>query len=801
MVPRCRPALVPLALLLLFAAAVARAGWPNPTTEHVPLCTASGTQGLYDVVTDGAGGAIVAWVDQRTGTRLVYAHRVSATGVPMWAVDGVPVCAVTSWKGYVEMIPDGAGGAFVVWTDERSGTQKVFAQRIAPNGKSLWTSTGVPVATSTSVQFVPRMVSDGADGVIVVWRDHRSGSYQLYAQRLDGGGALQWASGGLAICTSAVSLYSHQVIENGRGGAIVVWADSHGGTRDIYAQYVTGTGVVGWALDGVVVCDAAGSQNLSSVVADDAGGAFIAWDDLRTGDFDVYAQRIDSFGDAMWTADGVAVTSLTSQQESARLVRDGGTGVLVAWSDTRADLDDIYAQRLSGAGAAQWTANGVVVSAADDAQRYPRMIPDGAGGAVVVWEDLRFDGTSIYAQRVNSSGTMQWTANGVEVCRGTLALAFGIVPDDAGGFIAAWDDNRSGVASEYDIYAQHVDPWGYLGAQPTIAGVGDVRGDQGGVVRLSWYASPLDLFPSYSIYAYDLYRAVPADLATHMAASGRTVIDEGDAEFTATPGTLLRRTTAQGVQFWEFLESVLARHLSGYSYLAATTCDSMPGANPLTSFMVVARNSGTTRWWCSDPDSGYSTDDLAPVAPAPFAGAYAGGAATLMWGANAEADLAGYRLYRGTSAAFAPGPANLVAALAATAYVDPAGEPFFYRLTAVDTHGNEGPPATVLPSGALAVDGPGLPRELALSASSPQPARGATTLRLALPRAAQVRLAVFDAQGRRVRALLDEPRAAGEHALRWDGRDDAGRAVPSGLYLLRAEVEGRAFLRRVAMLR
>jgi hypothetical protein len=192
-------------------------------------------------------------------------------------------------------------------------------------------------------------------------------------------------------------------------------------------------------------------------------------------------------------------------------------------------------------------------------------------------------------------------------------------------------------------------------------------------------------------------------------------------------------------------------------------------------------------------------DNLSPVTPAPFTGSYAAGAAALHWQPNREPDLVGYRLYRGTSASFATGPASLVAAVEDTSYVDGVGEPYWYKLTAVDVHGNESPVATLLPSGALAVDD-ARPAALALAAQ-PNPARSVTTLRFALPRAGAVRLALYDAGGRRVRTLVEGARAAGEHVALWDLRDDAGRSVGAGLYFATLEAEGARVTRRVMALR
>lgn len=162
-------------------------------------------------------------------------------------------------------------------------------------------------------------------------------------------------------------------------------------------------------------------------------------------------------------------------------------------------------------------------------------------------------------------------------------------------------------------------------------------------------------------------------------------------------------------------------------------------------------------------------------------------------------DLAGYRLYRGSSASFQPGPTNLLSALTTTAFNDPAGMPFYYRITAIDVHGNESPSALLLPSGTLGVDGSQW--RPALAPPVPNPARGSTTLAYAVPREEVVRLALYDVDGRLVRMLFDGVEPAGEHVVTWDLRDQAGRAVGAGLYLARFEAAGRVITRRVMAIR
>lgn len=89
----------------------------------------------------------------------------------------------------------------------------------------------------------------------------------------------------------------------------------------------------------------------------------------------------------------------------------------------------------------------------------------------------------------------------------------------------------------------------------------------------------------------------------------------------------------------------------------------------------------------------------------------------------------------------------------------------------------------------------------ALSQPSPSPFRDRTTFHLAVPSRAHVTLAVHDVLGRRVRLLADGVREPGSYAESWDGRDDAGRSVSTGVYFLRTTAAERVATRKVVVLR
>jgi hypothetical protein len=428
--------------------------WAKENPENVAIDTAAGDQYDIALISDDSGGAIMAWTDKRSGNSDIYVQRVNSTGVPQWAADGVAISTVSGDQYGPTLISDGSGGAIMAWTDNRSGNSDIYAQRVNSSGVVQWTVDGVAISTAASIQASPKIISDGSGGAIITWYDDRGGNYDIYAQRVNSTGVPQWAADGAAISTAANSQYKPTLISDGLGGAIITWTDDRSGNYDIYAQRVNSSGAVQWTADGAAISTAADSQNEPTLISDGSGGAIITWYDNRSGNPDIYAQRVNSSGAVQWTADGAAISTASGEQYEPCLISDGSGGALITWFDYRSGDWDIYAQRVNSSGIVQWTADGVAISVAADEQSYPQIVSDGSGGAIITWQDYRDGGYDIYAQRVNSSGAAQWPADGA-----AISTASGdqknpeLVSDGSGGAIILWFDNRSG---NYDIYAQGV---------------------------------------------------------------------------------------------------------------------------------------------------------------------------------------------------------------------------------------------------------------------------------------------------------------------------------------------------------
>ena len=459
------------------------AQWTTDPAGGIPLCPADGTFTPCSV-SDGAGGAITVWEDRRSGWGDIYAQRISASGHVLWNPSGVAICTAYLYQMAPKVVSDGAGGAIITWNDQRSGV-RLYAQRIDRNGVLGWAADGVEICTVADANpGYPQIDGDGAGGAIITWSDYRNGFGSVYAQRINDLGAVQWPANGVVICTGTTfnGDIRPTIVGDGAEGAIITWNDNRvdgGNSCDIYAQRIGALGVVGWAVNGVAICTAANSQTIPAIVGDGVGGAIITWQDGRVHPMtpDIYARRINASGVVQWTADGVAICSAGGGQYEPKIIGDGIGGAIVAWGDRRNGYTiAMLAQRVSASGFVQWTADGVRVCIEDAWTGSLAIVGDGAAGAIIAWTryipPYTNDG-DIYAQHLSASGVAQWAVTqGVAICTApNMQNATTIVDDGAGGAVIAWSDSRSGTS----IYAQRVQAngqlGGYVASVPEAAGV------------------------------------------------------------------------------------------------------------------------------------------------------------------------------------------------------------------------------------------------------------------------------------------------------------------------------------------
>ena len=452
----------------------ALAAWPSDPTVNLPVCVAANDQQWPKIVADGAGGAILTWQDQRGGVDTdIYAQRVRSNGAVdhAWPVDGRALCTATGNQQFPVLVSDGAGGAIVAWQDRRGVDLDIYAQHVRADGTvdPAWPTDGRAVCTATGDQQAPVILADGSGGAIVTWWDFRSGAdFDVYAQHVLATGAVDpvWPPDGRALCTAAGNQISARIVTDGAGGAIISWQDARGGaTYDVYAGHVLANGTTdpAWPANGLALCTAAGNQQVPEIVSDGSGGGVVAWQDQRNGiNYQIFATHVMVNGqvDPAWPVDGRPLAPGTWDEFTPTPVQDGAGGAIVAWEDRRdyaTSGQDIYASHVNANGVVDpaWPTLGRALCTASGMQQIPAIVA-AEGGAIVAWEDDRGATWDLYATHVRTDGSLdaQWPANGTAVSTASGdQLTPKIATDAANGAIIGWQDTRNG---NIDVFAQRV---------------------------------------------------------------------------------------------------------------------------------------------------------------------------------------------------------------------------------------------------------------------------------------------------------------------------------------------------------
>ncbi|MGB3946408.1 MAG: T9SS type A sorting domain-containing protein [Bacteroidia bacterium] len=436
--------------------------WNQNPSLSTPVSVFSAGQKELHCVVDGKGGIIITWEDNRNNngnSTDIYAQRLDQSGIPKWTSNGIVVCNNIAKQKNTSIVASSDGSAIITWEDDRAGNTDIYAQKIDSTGNPLWATNGVVICNKATTQNNPKVVSDNAGGAIIVWEDSANFYYDIYAQRINNLGVIQWTNNGVAICTSVNQQINPKIEEDGAGGAIITWQDRRNSNDyNIYAQRVDSNGQNLWTANGVVVCNALNTQNNPRIEPDGANGAYISWVDKRNGiDYDVYLQHINSNGTSTWTNNGVVVCNATGNQSGVDMKYLGTNGILISWKDSRLGLNSqIYYQLITTQGSPVVAQNGVQLSSGIKAAN-TNAILSANGEGVVVWQDsISLTGWDIMAQKISANGTILWSAGGNIVCNAPNdQVNASNVSDNNGGAIFAWEDYRNN--SDYDIYANRIE--------------------------------------------------------------------------------------------------------------------------------------------------------------------------------------------------------------------------------------------------------------------------------------------------------------------------------------------------------
>lgn len=533
-----------------------------------------------------------------------------------------------------------------------------------------------------------------------------------------------------------------------------------------------------WPAGGVSLNIATHGNPEQALTTDGNSGVIVAWTNFDNNYhfYRLFVQRVSAAGGLYWSNSGVPVTAIVGQQYDPAIASDGADGAYVAWSDMRGSSTDsrVFIQRFDGNGSPLWTTNGVPVLDILG-QGSPQVVADGVGGCIVFWGS----GLSLLAQRFSSDGVKQWTPNGISLCADCWTTGDLVaVSDGEGGAMLVWVDNELGFER---VFAQRIMPSSdvvwlsngvLLSESDNRKFVPKIVTDGDGGAFITWS----EVYDSYDFRA--MIQHVDRDGVQQWLPDGRRITDSALRQYSPTP-----------------VEDGLGGVIVAWQ------------EDPPSRYVVLAQrldHLGEKQW---APD-GISVCTASGSQGRTSAHSDGNGGAIIMFldQRTPTVSVAGQRLGPNgdrlwTDDGIVFGPGWLDNDYGPTAIADGAGGSLLVRQVATPTSRelyvhrvtSEGttPTSVRVPSHS----------SLIVGSASPNPFSSTTFFDIDAREHSRIAVEVYDVTGTRVWDETFESAPRGPRRFSFDGRDDAGRLLPSGVYFYRVKAAGETVTRKMVIAR
>jgi hypothetical protein len=611
--------------------------------------------------------------------------------------------------------------------------------------------------TGYTFQRFPSIAADGKGNFIITWRDYRNGDPDIYAQRYSNDGIPFGSNFKVNDDTGSTKHYAPSVATDGSGNFIVTWYECCENV-DVYAQRYSSDGTaVG---SNFKVTEDAASP---SIAANDSGNFVITW--LSS---DIYAQRYSSDGTTVGSNFKVSDDTGSAKQSASSIATDGNGNFIIAWVDQRNGYYDIFAQRFSNDEIPLMSNFKVNDDSVSVSQYYPSIAAGSSGNFIITWIDLRASLWGVYAQQYSSDGTAVGSSFKVNESSFQL-LGSSIAADDAGNFIIAW----SYCCEDQNVYARRYSSDG------TAVGSNFKVNDDTGDVRHN-------------------YPSVAADSSGNFMITWR---DGRDGDFAIFAQRYSNDGTAVGSNFKVNESTEFSFQL--YPSIAADGSGNFI-ITWIDSSIYAQRYSNDGIALGSNFKVNENTDRA--VQDDPSIAADGSGNFVITWQdeRNGDPDIYAQR-YSGDGTAV--GGNFRVTNTSEKIQRTPDVKLWNNRIYNTWTDNRVGGTGYDIWANVLEWDNPvgieadQIPSSFLLHQNYPNPFNPETTITYQLPKAAAVKLEIYNITGQKIATLVVKKQPAGDYSLQWLGMDDSGRQVTSGVYVYRLHAGDFVESRKMLLLR
>ena len=632
------------------------------------------------------------------------------------------------------------------------------------------------IADQTNEETIPKIAVCNDLTTYICWFSLENNNYNVRLQHLDAEGNELWQHEGILISNhpSMSWLTDYDISTDGLGNAIIVFQDIRSVTNNIFAYKVSPTGDMLWDTDGLTLSEDSNSEysNMTpTLTVTPDNEVVVAWQRVTTTSV-VQMQRISASGQFLWGSAGITIASLSNRITWPQLLPASDSSVLVKYYEDSGPIysptRSIKAVRINANGSYQW-ANAAVISSAGGISAWTQllsMVSDHNNGFFLAWHDDR-DNDNIehpYIQHVLADGSIPWTSNGIIMTtrnnaqQYTPKLAFDYLSNNIYSF---WhetdlDQNTHGIVSQKLSLEGNV-LWAPVGLT-VYAPISD------GYIPL--YANMIGNNP---MVVYEQYIGATDQ---NILLGAKALTPEGASYWI---NDLVISNTALAKYHFSFVPSSSSFYLAWH------------GQNSSIDDIFAAR---------FNMDGTLGNPSLPLLPPTNLSATIINSHNIyLEWLAPPINCIMHFYVYR-------DGTRLNEIAFDSTCYLDEnitVGTHTYYATTLYNW--GESAPSNVVTMNILAEEDPTSSLSTLSIKNYPNPFNPSTSIQYSIPKSGNVAITIYNAKGQLVKQLLKESKKEGNYTILWDGKNQAGQIMNSGIYYCQVKMKSESSTTRLVLMK